>query len=150
MPVERRGWVIAFEIGSTGNGRNPIFNGRRQPSRGGGSRMTRECQVRFYKRLGVKFPGAYSALPRQSPNLPPLDVDQNLARRTDPLDRPRRQHRRRRLLLLPAEGVEISTTSGIGGAIVDTKPGDHLLNTCGPRQIDETGRDCALGELPRR
>jgi hypothetical protein len=31
MPVERRGWVIAFEIGSTGNGRNPIFNGRRQP-----------------------------------------------------------------------------------------------------------------------
>ena len=25
MPVERRGWVIAFEIGSTGNGRNPIF-----------------------------------------------------------------------------------------------------------------------------
>jgi hypothetical protein len=29
MPVERRGWVIAFEIGSTGNGRNPIFNGRR-------------------------------------------------------------------------------------------------------------------------
>ena len=35
MPVERRGWVIAFEIGSTGNGRNPIFNGRRQPSCGG-------------------------------------------------------------------------------------------------------------------
>src|SRR5882724_11695673 len=33
MPVERRGRVIAFEIGSTGNGRNPIFNGRRQPSR---------------------------------------------------------------------------------------------------------------------
>jgi hypothetical protein len=32
--VERRGWVIAFEIGSTGNGRNPIFNGRRQPYRG--------------------------------------------------------------------------------------------------------------------
>src|SRR5438876_3200757 len=45
MPVERRGWVIALEIGSTGNGRNPIFNGRRQPSCGGTSRMTRECQV---------------------------------------------------------------------------------------------------------
>ena len=29
MLVERRGQVIAFEIGS--NGRNPIFNGRRQP-----------------------------------------------------------------------------------------------------------------------
>ena len=47
MPVERRGWVIAVEIGSTGNGRNPIFNGRRQPSCGGTSRMTRECQVRI-------------------------------------------------------------------------------------------------------
>src|ERR1700730_9688973 len=57
MPVERRGWVIAFEIGSTGNGRNSIFNGRRQPSRGGTSRMTRECQVRICERLGVEFPG---------------------------------------------------------------------------------------------
>ena len=57
MPVERRGWVIAFEIGSTGNGRNPMFNGRRQPSRGGTSRMMREYQVRFCERLGVKFPG---------------------------------------------------------------------------------------------
>ena len=55
--MERRGWVIAFEIGSTGNGRNPIFNGRRQPSCGGTSRMTRECQVRICERLGVKFPG---------------------------------------------------------------------------------------------
>jgi hypothetical protein len=57
MPVERRGWVSAFEIGSTGNGRNPIFNGRRQPSCGDTSRMTRECQVRICERLGVKFPG---------------------------------------------------------------------------------------------
>ena len=57
MPVERRGRVIAIWIGSTGNGRNPIFNGRRQPSCGGTSRMTRECQVRICERLGVKFPG---------------------------------------------------------------------------------------------
>jgi len=55
--VERREWVIAIWLGSTGNGRNPMFNGRRQPSRGGTSRMTRECQVRFCERLGVKFPG---------------------------------------------------------------------------------------------
>ena len=55
--VERRGWVIAFEIGSTGNGRNPIFNGRRQPSCDGTSRMMREYQVRFCEGLGVKFPG---------------------------------------------------------------------------------------------
>ena len=43
--------------GSTGNGRNPKFNGRRQPSCGGTSRMTRECHVRFCERLGVQFPG---------------------------------------------------------------------------------------------
>src|ERR1700704_448105 len=57
MLVERRERVIAIWLGSTGNGRNPMFNGRRQPSRGGTSRMTRECQVRFCERLGVKFPG---------------------------------------------------------------------------------------------
>ncbi len=34
-----------------------MSNGRRQPSRGGTSRMTRECQVRICERLGVKFPG---------------------------------------------------------------------------------------------
>jgi hypothetical protein len=32
MPVERREQAIAAEFGSTGNGRNPMFNGRRQPS----------------------------------------------------------------------------------------------------------------------
>ena len=34
-----------------------MFNGRRQPSCGGTSWMTRECQVRICERLGVKFPG---------------------------------------------------------------------------------------------
>jgi hypothetical protein len=34
-----------------------MFNGRRQPSRGGTSPMTRECQVLFCEGLGVKFPG---------------------------------------------------------------------------------------------
>ena len=52
-PVERREQAIAIWLGSTGNGRNPMFNGRRQPSRGGTSRMTRECQVRICERLGV-------------------------------------------------------------------------------------------------
>jgi hypothetical protein len=33
-----------------------MFNGRRQPSCGGTSRMTRECQVRFCEGLGVKSP----------------------------------------------------------------------------------------------
>src|SRR2546430_10862536 len=57
MTVERRERAIAIWLASTGNGRNPMFNGRRQPSRGGTSRMTRECQVRFCEGLGVKFPG---------------------------------------------------------------------------------------------
>src|SRR6266852_7201456 len=57
MPVERRERAIAIWLGSTGNGRSPMFNGRRQPSRGGTSRMMREYQVRICERLGVKFPG---------------------------------------------------------------------------------------------
>jgi hypothetical protein len=57
MPVERREQAIAIWLGSTGNGRNPMFNGRRQPSCDGTSRMTRECQVRFFEGLGVKLPG---------------------------------------------------------------------------------------------
>src|SRR5262252_519884 len=44
-------------IGSTGNGRNPVINGRRRPSLGGTSRMMREYHVRICERLGVKFPG---------------------------------------------------------------------------------------------
>src|SRR6202171_3009749 len=39
------------------NGRSPKFNGRRQPSIDGTSRMMREYQVRICERLGVKFPG---------------------------------------------------------------------------------------------
>ena len=34
-----------------------MFNGRRQPSCGGTSRMMREYQVRICERLGMKFPG---------------------------------------------------------------------------------------------
>ena len=62
MPAERRERAIAIWLGSTGNGKNPMVNGRRQPSCGGTSRMTRECQVRFCEGLGVKFSGAYSAI----------------------------------------------------------------------------------------
>ena len=57
--MERREQAIAIEFGSTGSFREePIFNGRRQPSRGGTSRMMREYQVRFCEGLGVKFPGS--------------------------------------------------------------------------------------------
>jgi len=47
-----------------------MFNGRRQPSRDGTSRMTREYQVRFCERLGVKFPGPT----RQFPPLPRRNI----------------------------------------------------------------------------
>ena len=40
-----------------------MFNGRRQPSNDGTSRMTREYQVRFCERLGVKFPGPMECAP---------------------------------------------------------------------------------------
>src|ERR1700757_834706 len=40
MPVERREQAIAIWPGSTGNGRNPMFNGRRQPSCDGTSRIS--------------------------------------------------------------------------------------------------------------
>ena len=50
MGVERRGRVIAIGSGQlrsvTGRRRSPTFNGRRQPSRGGTSRMNREVHVR--------------------------------------------------------------------------------------------------------
>jgi hypothetical protein len=57
MPVERRGQVIAVGSGSTGNGRSPLINGRRQPSCGGTSRISREAYVRFCEGLEVQFLG---------------------------------------------------------------------------------------------
>jgi len=42
MAVERRGWGHRRWVGSTGNGMSPTFNGRRQPSGGGTSRINRE------------------------------------------------------------------------------------------------------------
>src|ERR1700745_2521395 len=71
MLVERREQAIAIWIGSTGNGRNPIVNGRRQPSCDGTSRMNREVHVRICERLGVKCPGpTRHSRPRQR-TLPP-------------------------------------------------------------------------------
>src|SRR6202043_820049 len=44
-------------VSQLSTGGAPILDGRRQPSFGGTSRMTRECQVRICERLGVKLPG---------------------------------------------------------------------------------------------
>src|ERR1700751_6001780 len=57
MLVEQREQAIAIWIGSTGNGRNPIVNGRRQPTCDGTSRMNREVHVRICERLGGECPG---------------------------------------------------------------------------------------------
>src|SRR5260221_9358733 len=55
--VEPKGAGHRHWVGSTGNGRSPMLNGRRQPSCGGTSRISREAYVRFCEGLGVKFPG---------------------------------------------------------------------------------------------
>jgi len=44
-----------------------MINGRRQPSRDGTSRMTRECQVRICEGLGVQFPGPTRPSRRTAP-----------------------------------------------------------------------------------
>ena len=67
MPVERRERAIAIDAGQPATGGNPMFNGRRQPSCGGTSRMMREYQVRICERLGVKFPGSTRPDPRSVP-----------------------------------------------------------------------------------
>ena len=50
-----------FGSGQPATGGTRCSMGRRQPLRGGTSRMMREYQVRFCERLGVKFPGPTEA-----------------------------------------------------------------------------------------
>jgi hypothetical protein len=66
MADEQRGQVIAIGVGSTGNGTSPTINGRRQPSRGGTSRMNREVHVRLCEGLAVQFPGPTRRKPTAS------------------------------------------------------------------------------------
>src|ERR1700694_2803231 len=56
--VGHQHWIGPTGVGTTGSGRSPINNGRRQPSLGGTSRMMREYHVRICEGLGVKFPVA--------------------------------------------------------------------------------------------
>ena len=55
--LERRGGSSPLIWANWFAGRSPSFSGRRQPSRDGTSRMSREAQVRICERLGVKLPG---------------------------------------------------------------------------------------------
>jgi len=60
MAVEGREQVSRIGIARV-NGRSEELDGpegRRQPSMGGTSRVSREAQARICERLGVKFPGA--------------------------------------------------------------------------------------------
>ena len=58
MPTEQREGVTRIDIkGQRETGGARGFDGRRQPSVGGTSRMTGDCHVRFCEKLGVKFPG---------------------------------------------------------------------------------------------
>ena len=59
MSVEGRGWVtrVVIDLVNWQQEEPADFDGRRQLSMGGTSRMSREAQVRICERLGVKFPG---------------------------------------------------------------------------------------------
>jgi hypothetical protein len=59
MPVERRGQVTRIRISRVNGQPEELegLDGRRQPSLGGTSRISRETYVRFCERLGVRLPG---------------------------------------------------------------------------------------------
>ena len=57
MPVERRGQVTRVDLGQLATGGTHRIGGRRQPSLGGTSRISREAYVRICEGLGVRFPG---------------------------------------------------------------------------------------------
>src|SRR5271169_3071849 len=68
MPVEQREQVTHITWSQRATGGTPGFDGRRQPSLGGTSRMNREIHVRICEGLGVRFPGptrrqVFSAFP---------------------------------------------------------------------------------------
>ena len=57
--MEGRGWVtrVGIDLVNWRQEEPTGFDGRRQPSMGGTSRVSREAQARICERLGVKFPG---------------------------------------------------------------------------------------------
>ena len=61
MSVEGRGWVtrVGIDLVNWQQEEPADFDGRRQLSKGGTSRMSREAQVRICERLGAKLPGLF-------------------------------------------------------------------------------------------
>ena len=60
MSVEGRGWVtrVGIDLVNWQQEEPADFDGRRQLSMGGTSRMSREAHVRFWESAGVQFPRA--------------------------------------------------------------------------------------------
>ena len=67
MSVEGRGWAtrVGIDLANWQQEEPTDFDGRRQLSRGGTSRVSREAQARICERLGVKLPGPTRRLCRQ-------------------------------------------------------------------------------------
>jgi hypothetical protein len=106
--------AIAVEFASTGNGNNPMFNGRQQPSCAGTSRMTRDCHVRLCAGLGVKFPGP------ARPVLPGISA----ARGVHPLAGTRSAVRSERVAPPePGEPKEVAIRGADRGAVLDRDRG---------------------------
>jgi len=76
MSVEGRGWVtrVGIDLVNWQQEEPADFDGRRQLSMGGTSRMSREAQVRICERPGAKFPGPTRRQCSPSKNQPPEPV----------------------------------------------------------------------------
>jgi hypothetical protein len=91
--VEGRGWVtrVGIDLVNWQQEEPADFDGRRQLSKGGTSRMSREAQVRICERLGAKFPGPTRQQPTEAlerPNsvqYPYLRDQRSVRHRTDNL-----------------------------------------------------------------
>ena len=92
-----------------------MFNGRRQPSCGGTSRMTREYQVRFCERLGVQFPGPTRRVHQRYGN----DSPENGPLLTVPEREP----------VQPAPGHEAIQKRDVKPALRDLKPSNRFLRS---------------------
>jgi hypothetical protein len=72
MGLERRGWVIATDLGQLVRWEEPFVRWKAAAFTRWHERMMREYQVRICERLGVKFPGLSV---ERAAGLPPITVE---------------------------------------------------------------------------